>query len=114
MEGRKKHSIEPLLEKAEDYGQISFELLKLKTLDKISSLASSIVVDVTVVLIVSMFIIVGTIGASLWLGEILGKSWYGFFTVSGIYGITGIIFYFILKKWLKKVIGNLIIRNVLK
>jgi hypothetical protein len=114
MEGREKHPLEPLLEGAKDYGKTSFELIKLKSLDKTSALASAIVINATVLIIISMFFLVGTIGLALWLGEILGKSWYGFFTVAGFYGITGVVLYFFMNKWLKKVIGNLIIKHVLK
>jgi ABC-type multidrug transport system permease subunit len=114
MEEREKHPLEPLLEGAEDYGKTVFELLKLKTLDKTSTLASEIVINTSVIIIISMFFLVGTIGVSLWLGEILGKSWYGFFAVAGFYGIAGVVLYFFMNKWLKKVIGNFIIKHVLK
>ncbi len=114
MEEREKHPLESLLEGAEDYGKSSFELFKLKTLDKTSALASAIVINAAILIIISMFFLVGTIGLALWLGEILGKPWYGFFTVAGIYGITGIVLYFFMNKWLKKVIGNIIIKHVLK
>jgi hypothetical protein len=114
MEERETHPLEPLLEEVEDYGKTVFELLKLKTLDKTSALASEIVINTFVIIIISMFFLVGTIGVALWLGEILGKSWYGFFAVAGFYGITGVVLYFFMNKWLKKVIGNFIIKHVLK
>ena len=114
MEVREKHPLEPLLESAEDYGKTSFELLKLKALDKTSEMASSIAIFIVVILIISMIILIGTIGIALWLGEILGKTWYGFFSVAGAYGILGTVFYFFIYKWLKKVISNFIIKHVLK
>ena len=114
MEESEKHPLEPLLESAADYGKTSFELLKLKALDKTSGLASSISINIIVILIISMVIFAGTIGIALWLGEILGETWYGFFAVAGAYGILGTVLYFIINKWLKKVISNFIIKHVLK
>lgn len=114
MEEKEKHPLESLLETAEDYGRTSFELLKLKTLDKTSEVASGVVTNAIVILIISIFFLLLTTGVALWLGEVLGKLWYGFFAVAGFYGITGIVLYFLLNKWLKKVIGNFIIRHMLK
>jgi hypothetical protein len=114
MEEREKHPLEPLLESAEDYGKTSFELLKLKALDKTSGLASPIAINIIVILIISMVIVLGTIGIALWLGEIFGKTWYGFFAVAGAYVILGTILYFFIYKWLKKVVSNFIIKHVLK
>ena len=114
MEEREKHPLETLLEGAEDYGKTSFELLKLKTVDKTSALASEIVINTSVIIIISMFFLLGTIGVALWLGEILGKLWYGFFAVAGLYGITGIVVYFFMNKWFKEVISNYIIKHFLK
>jgi hypothetical protein len=114
MEERKKHLLEPFFEEAEDYGKTSFELLKLKALDKTSSLASAVAVNVSVILIILMFILFSTIGLALLLGDILGKLWYGFFAIAGFYAITGLVLNFIMNKWTRRVIGNLIIKNVLK
>jgi hypothetical protein len=114
MEEREKHPLEPLLESAEDYGKTSFELLKLKALDKTSGMASSIAINISVILIISMFILMGTIGVALWLGEIIGNLWYGFFAVAGFYGILAVVLYFFIYKWFKKVISNFIIKHVLK
>jgi hypothetical protein len=51
---------------------------------------------------------------AFWLGEILGRIFYGFFVVAAFYGITGIILHFFMHNWLKKTISDYIIKNVLK
>ena len=51
----KLNLIEPLLERAEVYGKTSFELLKLKSLDKTADLASTLVSRSLFTLIVSFF-----------------------------------------------------------
>ena len=106
--------IESLLEKASDYGKTSFELLKLKALDKTSDAVSSFIPHSIVFLVFIVFMFFLNLGLAFWLGEILGKTFFGFLVVAGFYGIIGILFHFFLHKWLKKVISNIIIRNMLK
>lgn len=102
-----------LLERAGEYGKTTIELVKLKTLDKTSGAVSSIVSRLIAIIILFMFFLMGSIGLSLWLGDILGKSWYGFFVVAAFYGITGFILYFLMHNRLKKLVGNFIIKQVL-
>ncbi len=114
MEERGNNPLESLLEKGEEYGKTSFELLKLKALDKTAELTSSLILNGTFLIIISVFFIMGTIGLALWLGSLLGKPWYGFFAVAGFYGIIGCILYFLMHKWFRKVVGDFIIKQVLK
>ena len=84
--------IDPLVEKAEQYGKTSYELLKLKTVEKTADIVSTSVSRGAVVLFLSMFTVIVNIGIALWLGDILGKTYYGFFCVAGFYGIIGGVF----------------------
>ncbi|OFY91885.1 MAG: hypothetical protein A3K10_05805, partial [Bacteroidetes bacterium RIFCSPLOWO2_12_FULL_31_6] len=79
--------IEPLFERAEAYGKTSYELIKLKAVDKTSDVLSTFVSRGAVILVLSMFIVIVNIGIALFLGDLLGKSYYGFFCVAGFYGI---------------------------
>jgi flagellar biosynthesis protein FliQ len=106
--------IEELLERATEYGKTSFELLKLKALDKTSDVISSFIPNVVIIFLVMLFMLFFNIGIAFWLGEILGKTCYGFFVVAAFYCITGIVLYFFLHKWLKKHICNYINKQVLK
>jgi hypothetical protein len=85
MENR--NMIEPLLEKAVDYGRTSIELIKLKALDKGSAVASNIASRGIAILVLSMFTVIANIGIAMWLGDLLGKAYYGFFCVAGFYGM---------------------------
>jgi hypothetical protein len=105
---------ESFLEKAKEYSKTSIELLKLKALEKTSGVISSIISRIAVIIFIFMFFLLGNIGISLWLGEILGKSWYGFLSVAAFYGIVGVVLYFFLHKSLKKLVGNFIIKQILK
>jgi predicted membrane-bound dolichyl-phosphate-mannose-protein mannosyltransferase len=114
MEEKEFHPLESLLESGEEFGKTSFELLKLKTLDKTTVLASGIVFNMAVFILFTIFFVMGTLGIALWLGEILGKLWYGFFIVAGFYAATGSVVYFFMRDWIKKVVSNSIIKHVLK
>jgi len=61
-----------------------------------------------------MFVFVTNIGASLWIGELLGKSYYGFFCVAGFYIVVIGFIYFFMRDWIKKSIGNSIVSEILK
>ncbi|HBB91919.1 MAG TPA: hypothetical protein DC042_09420 [Bacteroidales bacterium] len=106
--------IESLFEKIQAYIKTTIELTKLKLLEKVTGTASSVVATVSVVLVFALFFFVLTIGIALYLGELLGKSYYGFFIVSGFYLVLGILFHFFLHKWIKKPISDLIIKKTLK
>jgi hypothetical protein len=108
----KVSSLESLLERAEEYGKTSLELIKLKTLDKTADAVSSFVPQLAITLAVLVFLLMINIGIALWLGEILGKSWYGFLILAGFYLIIGIVL-FLLRKWLKKLVANIIIKQTL-
>jgi hypothetical protein len=53
-------------------------------------------------------------GLAFWLGEILGKIYYGFIVIAGFYCIIGIVIHVFMHKWLKKNINNYIIKQALK
>lgn len=106
--------IESLLEKAADYGKASYELLKLKTLDKTSDAVSSLIPHSIVLVIVAVFLLFLNLGLAFWLGEILGKTFYGFLVVAAFYGVTGFVLHFFMHKWLKEQVSNFIIKHVLK
>jgi hypothetical protein len=106
--------IEELLEKATEYGKTSFELVKLKALDKTSDVVSSIIPDSIVFVLILSFMLFLNLGLAFWLGEILGKTFLGFFAVAAFWGFIGLIICLFMRKWLKKLISNYIIKLALK
>lgn len=105
---------ESLLERAEEYTKTSIELFKLKSVDKISEVVSTSASRTIACVFFLLFFLFGSVGLALWLGEILGKSWYGFFAVAAFYGIVWVVLYFFMHNWLKKIIGDNIIEQLLK
>jgi len=106
--------IESLLERATEYSKTSYELVKLKALEKTSDVVSTIIPHSVVFIFIMTFLVFLSLGLSLWLGEILGKIYYGFIVVAAFYGLLGFIVHFFMHKWLKKVIGNYFIKKVLE
>jgi hypothetical protein len=106
--------IEPLFEKAVDYGKASYELLKLKTVDKTSEVVASLIPLLFVLIFMALFLMFISLGLAFLLGDILGKTWYGFFLVGSFYALFAVIIYFWLDKWLKKLLTDYIIKLALK
>jgi hypothetical protein len=82
--------IESLFEKVEDYGKTTLTLLKLNAVDKSADVFSFLAIKMVLFLFVVLFLFTLSIGISLWLGELLGKSYYGFFVTTGSYFLIGL------------------------
>jgi len=106
--------IESLLERTIEYGKTSFELAKLKTLDKTSEVVSSFIPHSIVFFFIASLLFFFNLGLAFWLGEIMGNNSYGFFVVAGFYGLLSIVIHFFMHDLLKKKICNYIIKQVLK
>ena len=108
----KEHVFEPLLERAEQFSKTKFQLLKLKSVDKTADVSSTAVSYLLLVVVLIFFVIALNIAIALWIGDLLGKSYYGFFTVSAFYALLGIVLYIIHSK-IKRHLQNLIIDQLL-
>ena len=113
MDGQ-SNLIESLIEKGEQYGKTTLELLKLKTLDKSADVVSNLVSWLIVVIFAVLFFLILNIGLALWIGELLGKSYYGFFIVSGFYALLAIVFGIFRKQLIKRPVNNSIVTQVLE
>jgi hypothetical protein len=106
--------LESLFEKATDYGKTSFELVKLKTIDKTADVVSSMIPHSVVFILITSFSLFLNLGLALWIGEILGKAFYGFFAVAAFYVLIALLIHFFLHKRIKKLIGDYFIKQILK
>jgi hypothetical protein len=109
-----QNMIESLFERVKEYGKTSFELAKLKIIDKITDLVSSLIPNSVVFVLITIIVLFFDIGLAFWLGEIFGKIYYGFFIVAGFNGIMVVVVHFFMHKWLKKISGNYFVKQVLK
>ncbi len=108
-----KQEFEILLKQSTDYVDTRLELLKLQSVSKLSDVVSSLLSRMVVILVSLMFISLVSVAVSLWLGSLLGKSYYGFFIISGFYALIGLICFQMRHRLFKKPIGNLLIRKML-
>ena len=106
--------IETLVDKAEAYTNSSIDLLRLKAIDKsanaMSSIVSTVIIAVSVIIVISMV----NIGAALWIGELIGNAFYGFFIVAAFYLLVAIILVAFRESLLKTALSNSIISHIRK
>ena len=106
--------LETLLNRAEDYSKSTIELFKLNTIDKSADIVSSLVSRLTILITVALSVLIINIGFALWIGKILGDSFYGFFIIGGLYALSAALLYIFRHQWIKFPVSNAIIRQMLK
>lgn len=104
---------EPIIEKAEQYSQTTFHILKLKATSKIAEVASIFILKSLIYIPLTLSFLLFSIGLSLYLGELTGSSYKGFTLTGGLYLIPSIFIYLFRNKFLKRKIQNMIIQEIL-
>ena len=107
-------SVEELFHRTGEYLETRVELVRLKAIDKTSDVISSLAASIIIILVFLLFILSLNIGVAIWVGELLGKIYYGFFIVAGFYAIVGLILLLVKDKWIKGSVSKLIIEKVIK
>lgn len=105
---------EKLIESAKDYGLTSVVLVKLKAIDKSSDVLSTAFSNSIGPAIICFVALFANLGLAFWLGEVLGSMNAGFFIIAAFYLVLALFIHIFLRKWIKKISQNLIIKNVLK
>lgn len=101
--------IEDLFQRTTHYTQTSAELIKLKIIDKSANVISALIARLLMIVVFTLSFLVLNIGLALWIGQLLGESYLGFFTVAGFYVLLGIVLLFRNDKWIKKPLQNFIV-----
>ena len=107
-------SLETLIESATDYSKTSYELVKLRIIDKVADVVSTLIPQAIVFLILMSCLLFLNLGVAFYLGEIFGNIFYGFFVVALFYGIVGLVVHFFMRNQIKRKISNNIIQQALK
>ena len=108
----KANLIDPLIERVEEYGKTSFKLLKLKSIDKTADVVSTLTSRTLFAAVLSFFILMLNVAIALWLGDLLGKTYYGFFAVASFYAAAGTVLFF-LHPTLKARVKNSLVNQML-
>ncbi len=106
--------VEMLIEKAEQYAKTSIDLYKLKAIDKVTDIFAAVVSGMFVAVFIIFFLILASVGLALYLGEVFGKGYYGFFAVAGIYLLVGIIFMVAKKSMIEEPLNDYIVKQAFK
>ena len=103
-----------LFERLTKFAVTYVELIKLKAIDRTTEVVSAAAPDLITSSLMLVFLLFINVGVALWLGDILGKIYFGFMAVAGFYLVLGLVFHFFMRGWFKKVTGNYLIKQVLK
>jgi hypothetical protein len=106
--------IDTLFKRVTEFSMTYIELLKLKTLDRASEVISAIFPDFIVSTLMLVFLLFINLGLAFWLGDVLGKVYFGFLLVAGFYFVLGLIFHFFMRGWVKKTASNYFVRQFFK
>jgi len=109
---QQSENIEGLFEKAGDYVETRLELFKLKTALTTSDVVSELAGRIVLVSFITTVLMLLNIGIALWLGDILGKNYYGFLVLAGVYSLLAAMLYFFREKWIESPVSNAIIKKM--
>ncbi len=85
---------------------------KLKAIDSLADVSGELVSGLGLIVIASFVVITFSIGFALLIGDWLGKGFYGFFVMGGVYAIVGLVVYLRRNRWLKEPFSDLLIRKI--
>jgi hypothetical protein len=99
------------LTKVENFSKTSFELMKLKAINKVADSSANIINYFVVIFILSLIFISLNMGLSLFLNQIYKNNYSGFFMVAGI-NVIILILYYLLYPFFKNKFKNSIIEKL--
>lgn len=102
-----------LLRRVEDYSKTTVELIKLTAIDNSVDVVSSFVSRLAIYTTVALSLLILSIGLALWIGKLLGDSFYGFFVIGGLYSILTVALYLFRNELIKYPVSNSIIKQLL-
>ena len=106
--------IEELFEKVDAYGKTTFELAKLKSLEVATVVVTSLVARLAVAIPVFMFLIVANIGIAIYLGELLGSLYTGYFIVALFNAVFAVLLHLFIYPLIRKSLSEVMIKQALQ
>ena len=107
-------SAEELLVTIKEYVNTRIEIIKLNAAEKISGIVANLLTVVIVTVIFLFFIGLASIGLAIVIGEWIGKAWAGFFIVSSLYLLVGIVLWTARKRIFQMPVMNALIQQIFK
>lgn len=103
-----------LLVKAEQYAESSVELAKLKSAKHIANTTGVLSTHLLVWVAIILAFLMLSIGVSIWLGELIGQYYWGFFIVAGFYLLVALVIKLFKSSLVEKPVQDCVIRNIFK
>ncbi len=105
--------LEEFTHQFKSYANTLYELFLLKAVQKISSGATTVLVIAAVIFLTVLLLVFASIGAALWLNQLLGNPFCGFFIVSGFYALLVLLIYAFRKRVIRRSIQDIIVNEML-
>jgi hypothetical protein len=110
-----RHNIfEPLLRSIENLANTSIRLFKLKMIEKVADILTGLITGFVILTGAFFILVLLSVAGSLWLGEILGKTYYGFLAMAGFYILLMLILYKSRNLLIKNLLIAMFIRKMMK
>ena len=104
--------VENLFYEVKEYLNMRIELAELKLSHKTSVITSSLITYIFLCMIAFGFMLILTIGLSLWIGSYFKEVYWGFLIIAGCYLVAGVVLYTLRKRYIKQPVANLILRDI--
>jgi hypothetical protein len=106
--------VETVFSRIENLTTTQTELIKLKLYNKTADLATFLAMKAIIMSVLGLFFLFLNIGLSLWLGEMLGKTYYGFLAIAAFYALVAVFIRTSVYKYLQRQINFLLLSKILK
>jgi len=107
------NALEDLFSKTTGYLETRAEIARLKAVGKASEVGSAIVSRLIIGVLSLLVLVFLNIGIAIWLGDLLGELYLGFFAVTGFYLLVVLILYAGRKTILKARFKNIMVKDLL-
>ena len=106
-------TIKSIYQDVGDYVETRIELLRLRAVDKSSDITSSIISGLAVFIIGIFAFLFVNIGLALWIGELLDRTYLGFFILTAFYVLVAVLIHAFKKTWIKDPVTTMLIKKML-
>lgn len=104
--------ITPLFEKIQEYGNTSYELVKLRTVEKTVGFLSRVASGMVILLVVCMVLLFSGVALAIWLGQLAGEMYVGFAWVALIYVFLGGMTLLFFRKWMRRKFADFMVSSI--
>lgn len=112
MEDTERTTLHDITDNIKEYVETRYELLSLKSADKVSKIGSSLGMALVLALLTVFFLMFLSIAGGIYLSILLDSFILGFLSLAGFYLILILVFYSVRKNLIINPIRNLLIREM--